>query len=297
MSCITGSGSGAAGNICEGWIEMSIYSPTTVKVKSVIPETPDIVTLDMNFLDSSYAKEFSFQPGQFGLLSAFGEGEAAFAIASSPSDLELISCSVKSVGKVTSILTSANPGDVFGFRGPYGNWFPLDRMKKKHLLFIAGGIGFSAVKATLLSALENRAEYAGITLLYGARTVDDLVYKHDLEDYEKSDDLKLVRTVDPGGETKDWDGKVGFVPVILEEMKGVSSDSVAIVCGPPIMIKLTIGALVTMGFDRKNIYTTLESRMKCGLGKCGRCNIGSAYVCKDGPVFTAAQVAEFPPDY
>jgi len=276
---------------------MSVYSPTTVNVTGVTPETPDIVTIDMSFVDDSYARQFSFQPGQFALLSAFGEGEAAFAIASSPSETGNVSCSVKSVGKVTSVLAGSNPGDVLGFRGPYGNWFPLDIMKSKNLLFVAGGIGFSAVKSTLLSVLENRTDYVKVTLLYGARTVADLVYKKELEEYENLSGLDLVKTVDPGGETGDWNGRVGFVPTILEEIDGPVSETVAIVCGPPIMIKLTLAALMTKGFDRKNIYTTLESRMKCGIGKCGRCNIGSVYVCKDGPVFTAAQIQEFPPDY
>ncbi len=276
---------------------MSIYYPTTLKVTGLTPETPDVVTLEMAFLDESYARSFSFKPGQFGLLSAFGEGEAAFAIASSPLVKKSISCSVKNVGKVTSVLSSADIGDIFGFRGPYGNWFPLDEMKGKKLLFVAGGIGFSAVKSSLLWVLEHREDYGDITLLYGARSVKDLVYKRDLEEHGKNGKVTLVKTVDPGGESKGWDGKVGFVPTVLEEMKVPPQDTAVIVCGPPIMIKLAIAVLVTQGFDRKNVYTTLESRMKCGLGKCGRCNIGKFYVCKDGPVFTAQQIADFPPDY
>ncbi|MFQ5906495.1 MAG: heterodisulfide reductase subunit F, partial [bacterium] len=149
----------------------------------------------------------------------------------------------------------------------------------------------------LLSVLENRQDYRDVTLLYGARSVDELVYKRDLAEYEKSTELELIKTVDPGGESKDWDGEVGFVPAVLEKMKPDPEGSVAVVCGPPIMIKLTVAVLATQGFKRDDIYTTLESRMKCGLGKCGRCNIGKVYVCKDGPVFTAARMAEFPPDY
>lgn len=276
---------------------MSIYSPTKVRVTEVASETPDTVTLEMTFEDESYAKEFSFQPGQFCLLSAFGEGEAAFAIASSPKEKDKIRCSIKKVGKVTSVLATANPDEVFGFRGPYGNWFPLEEMKGKKILFVAGGIGFSAVKATLLSVLEKREDYADVTLVYGARSVADLVYKNDLEEYEKSSQLELVKTVDPGGETGEWDGRIGFVPTVLEDMKIDPSNVAAIVCGPPIMIKLTMAVLRQQGFKDTDIYTTLESRMKCGVGKCGRCNIGKVYVCKDGPVFTARQIAEFPPDY
>jgi sulfhydrogenase subunit gamma (sulfur reductase) len=276
---------------------MSIYYPTTLKVTGVTQETPDIVTLEMAFLDESYAKEFSFRPGQFGLLSAFGEGEAAFAIASSPLMKESISCSIKKIGKVTNVLSSADVGDVFGFRGPYGNWFPLEDMKGKKLLFVAGGIGFSAVRSSLLWVLEHGGDYGDITLLYGARSVQDLVYKRDLEEYGKNGKVRLLKTVDPGGEAEGWDGKVGFVPTVLEEMKAPAQDTAVIVCGPPIMIKLVIAVLVSQGFDRKNVYTTLESRMKCGLGKCGRCNIGKFYVCRDGPVFTAQQIADFPPDY
>ncbi|KPJ48425.1 heterodisulfide reductase subunit F [candidate division TA06 bacterium DG_26] len=276
---------------------MSVYSPTLLKVKEVLPETHDIATLIMGFQDGAFAEEFSFKPGQFGLFGAFGEGECALAIASSPSSKGQITCSIKKVGKVTSSLTSANAGDIIGFRGPYGNWFPLEKMKGKKLFFIAGGIGFSAIRSSLLSVLEKKDNYKKVVLLYGARSVGELVYKRELADYEKNSKVDLIKTVDPGGDEKDWDGKVGFVPSVLEEMKPKPEGSVAIVCGPPVMIKITIATLVKHGFKREDVYTTLENRMKCGLGKCGRCNIGKAYVCKDGPVFTAAQIAEFPPDY
>ncbi len=276
---------------------MSIYSPDLLKVSKVLSETPEIITLVMDFQDGSLAKRFSFKPGQFGLFGAFGEGECALAIASSPSTKGQIACSIKKIGKVTSSLTSTNVGDIIGFRGPYGNWFPLDEMKGKKIFFIAGGIGFSAIRSSLLSVLEKRNDYKKVVLLYGARSIDELVYKRELAEYEKSSKIDLIKTVDPGGESKDWDGKVGFVPSVLEELTPKPENSVAIVCGPPIMIKITVAVLVQHGFKRKDIYTTLENRMKCGLGKCGRCNIGKVYVCKDGPVFTAAEIAEFPPDY
>jgi NAD(P)H-flavin reductase len=276
---------------------MSIYSPTLLKVSEIIPETPDTVTLRMEFQDDKFAKGFSFKPGQFGLFGTFGEGESALAIASSPSEKSHVACSVRKVGKVTTALTSADTGDIIGFRGPYGNSFPLEEMKGKNVLFIAGGIGFSAIKSSLLSVLENAERYKKVSLLYGARTVNDMVYKRELAEYEKSSKIDLVKTVDPGGESKGWDGKIGFVPTVLEGIEIDPKSASAIVCGPPIMIKLSIAVLVTKGFRKEDVYTTLENRMKCGLGKCGRCNIGKVYVCKDGPVFTAAQIAQFPPDY
>lgn len=276
---------------------MSIYSPILLKVREILPETHEIITLVMGFQDGSLARKFSFKPGQFGLFGAFGEGECALAIASSPSIKGQIACSIKKVGKVTSSLRSSDVGDIIGFRGPYGNWFPLDKMKGKKVIFVAGGIGFSAIRSSLLSVLEKRDDYKKVILVYGARSVEELVYRQELAEYEKSSKIDLIKTVDPGGESKGWNGKVGFVPTVLEGMKPKPKGSVAIVCGPPIMIRMTVAVLTQRGFQGEDIYTTLENRMKCGLGKCGRCNIGKTYVCKDGPVFTAAQIAEFPPDY
>ena len=188
-------------------------------------------------------------------------------------------------------------GDTIGFRGPYGNYFPVEEMKGKNVLFIAGGIGLAPVRCVIWNVLDLRNEFKDITIVYGARSYKGLVYKRELKEWKERKDIKTVVTLDPGGEVPDWDGEIGFVPAIVEKTAPKSENTVAIVCGPPIMIKFTIPVLTKLGFKEENIITTLENRMKCGLGKCGRCNVGNVYVCKDGPVFTYAQMKELPQEY
>ena len=172
----------------------------------------------------------------------------------------------------------------------------INEFKGKNILFVAGGIGLAPVRCVIWNVLDLRDNYKDIAIVYGARTVDDLVYKRELKEWEERSDVKLFKTVDPGGENQEWDGKIGFVPTVLEQsgLKG-DNNSIAIVCGPPIMIKLTIPVLKKIGFTSDKIYTTLENKMKCGLGKCGRCNVGNFYVCKHGPVVTASKLGAFSP--
>jgi NAD(P)H-flavin reductase len=198
---------------------------------------------------------------------------------------------------VTSALARKEEGDVIGFRGPYGNIFPLDAWKGKNLLFIAGGIALPPLRCVIWNALDLRSNFNEVTALYGARSVDDLVYKYELDEWGKRSDMRLVTTVDPGGETPDWKGEIGFVPTVLEQMAPAQENTIAIVCGPPIMIKFTFPVLQKYGFSPGQIYTTLENKMKCGVGKCGRCNVGKVYVCKDGPVFTYEQLLTMPMEY
>jgi NAD(P)H-flavin reductase len=153
------------------------------------------------------------------------------------------------------------------------------------------------MRSVIWTCLDQRENYGGVSIFYGARTVNDLVYKRELEDWKSRADVNLYLTVDPGGQTPEWTGEVGFVPSIVEKTAPASENTVAVVCGPPVMIKNTFPVLERLGFTGKNIFTTLENRMKCGFGKCGRCNVGKIYVCKDGPVFTAAQLAELPNEY
>ena len=275
---------------------MNLYQPHLMRVTERIDETPDTTTLRLAFQDPGVAESFVFQAGQFAEYSVFGEGECTFCIASAPTRLPLIECSFKKVGKVTTALSRLDVGDTMGFRGPYGNSFPIDSWRGKNLVFVAGGIGLAPVRCVIQNALDQREHFGDITIVYGARSVSDLVYKRELDEWSARDDVSFVKTVDPGGETEDWDGSVGFVPTVLDEAAPASEGTVAVVCGPPIMIKFTLPVLDKHGFGREQVFITLENRMKCGLGKCGRCNIGRVYVCKDGPVFTATQVAELPPD-
>jgi len=268
-----------------------------MRIEKVTEEAPGVKTFRLNFTNDSDREHFVFRAGQFGEYSIFGEGESTFCIASSPTRKDYIECTFREAGRVTSALARKEEGEIIGFRGPYGNIFPLDGWKDKNLLFIAGGIALPPMRCVIWNALDMRDWFKDITVLYGARTVADLVYKYELDEWGNRSDMKLITTVDPGGETPDWKGKIGFVPTVLDQMAPASSNTVAIVCGPPVMIKFTFPVLEKFGFKPETIYTTLENRMKCGVGKCGRCNVGSVYVCKDGPVFTYEQLQSLPPEY
>ncbi|HOC18909.1 MAG TPA: FAD/NAD(P)-binding protein, partial [Vicinamibacterales bacterium] len=233
----------------------------------------------------------------FGEYSVFGAGECTFCIASPPTRRGYIECSFKAVGKVTRALRDLEVGEIVGFRGPYGNAFPVEDWSGRRVLFVAGGIGLAPVRCVLWNVLDLRDRFDEVTLVYGARSVADLVYKRELAGWRDRPDVRLVTTVDPGGEEPGWDGEVGFVPAVLERAAPAGDNAVAVVCGPPIMIKHTLPVLARLGFPPDRIFTTLENRMKCGVGKCGRCNVGPVYVCKDGPVFTAAELAALPAEY
>ncbi|HNX94324.1 MAG TPA: FAD/NAD(P)-binding protein [Holophaga sp.] len=277
--------------------EKNIYLPYLMRIAKVTDEAPGVRTFRLEFVDEIAAQNFAFQTGQFGLYSAFGEGESTFCIASSPTRKGYIECTFRETGRVTSGLADKEVGDVVGFRGPYGNVFPIDDWKGKDLVFIAGGIALPPMRSVIWNCLDLRENFNDITVVYGARSVADLVYKHELKEWDERPDMKLVTTVDPGGETPDWTGRVGFVPHVVEQLGLKADNAVAVLCGPPIMIKLTLPVLQKIGFPPDRIFTTLENRMKCGLGKCGRCNTGSSYVCKDGPVYTLAQLSELPAEY
>jgi NAD(P)H-flavin reductase len=275
---------------------VNVYQPQLVTVTAIADETADTRTFRLEFQDPAVRDAFDFRAGQFGEYSVFGAGESTFCIASPPTRAGYIECTFKAAGKVTAELREVNIGDTLGFRGPYGNWFPVDEWTGRDLVFVAGGIGLAPVRCVIWNVLDRRDEFGAVTIVYGARSVDDLVYKHELKEWAARDDVTLVTTVDPGGETPDWDGRVGFVPTVLDEV-APDGGAVAVVCGPPVMIKFTFPVLEKLGFAEDDVFTTLEMRMKCGVGKCGRCNIGPVYVCKDGPVFTATQLKALPAEY
>ena len=276
---------------------MNIYQPHLMRILEIIDETIDTRTLKLEFKDAAIAQSFQFSAGQFGEYSAFGEGESTFCIASSPTRKGFIECSFKASGKVTQALRRLGVGDTLGFRGPYGNHFPIEEMKGHSVLFVAGGIGLAPVRCAIWNVLDRRDEFKDVTIVYGARSVGDLVYKRELDEWSERSDVRLCVAVDPGGETPEWKGQIARTPTAVENFVTTSEDTFVVVCGPPIMIKFTLPVLAKLGFPPERIYTTLENRMKCGLGKCGRCNIGATYVCKDGPVFTAAQMQAMPQEF
>jgi sulfhydrogenase subunit gamma (sulfur reductase) len=273
------------------------YAPYRMRIAKSIDEAPGVKTFRLEFVEEEEGRKFTFKAGQFGEYSVYGEGESTFCIASPPTRTGYIECTFRQAGRVTTALADRDEGDIIGFRGPYGNIFPIEEWHKKNVLFIAGGIALPPMRCVIWNLLDLRDRYGDINIIYGARTVADLVYKHELADWGSRSDVKLYTTVDPGGETPDWKGSVGFVPTVLGQVAPTSQNTIAVVCGPPIMIKLTMPVLAKLGFTPDQIFTTLENRMKCGLGKCGRCNVGKYFVCKDGPVFTMAQLKDLPPEY
>jgi len=275
----------------------NMYLPYRMFIEKITEEAPLVRTYRLKFKNPQDEEKFTFKAGQFGEYSVFGEGESTFCIASSPTRKGYIECTFRVAGRVTKALANCEEGDEIGFRGPYGNTFPIDDWKGKNLLFIAGGIGLPPLRCVIWNCLDLRENFNDITILYGARSVQDLVYKHELEEWNNRSDVNLITTVDPGGETPDWKGKVGFVPTILKEASPKSENTIAAVCGPPIMIKLTLPVLFELGFNEENIFTTLENRMKCGIGKCGHCAVGPYYVCKDGPVITYKELQSLPQEY
>ncbi|ENO12252.1 2-polyprenylphenol hydroxylase-like oxidoreductase [Thermoplasmatales archaeon SCGC AB-539-C06] len=222
------------------------------------------------------------------MVSHLGFGECFFAVSSSPTKKEYIEVSVMRLGKVTKALHECEEGDVLGVRGPYGNSFDVKGWMGKNLVFIGGGIGQAPLRSLINYVVDNRKDYGNLDIVYGARSTSDLCFKPEFEKLEKRKDINVHLSIDK--KEKGWKKFVGFVPDNLLKIKPLPKNAIAITCGPPIMIKFVIQNLLQLGFRDDKIFTTLELRMKCGIGKCGRCNIGNLYVCKDGPVFSYDQL-------
>lgn len=268
------------------------YLPRLASIEKIIQETGDIKTFRLTFLE----KDFSHLPGQFVELSVFGSGEAPISISSYFFGENYLELSIKKMGKVTSYIHSLRIGDKVGLRGPYGNTFPVERIKGQNLLFIGGGIGLAPLRSLIHYSLLKRDDFGKITIIYGARTPEDLVFKDELFNiWPGLKNTEVHITVDLA--TNSWQGKVGVVPKILKEFNPSPENTVAFTCGPPIMIKYTLDALKDLNFPEEDTVTTLEMKMKCGIGKCGRCNIGDKYICLDGPVFTLKELKTLPKEY
>jgi sulfhydrogenase subunit gamma (sulfur reductase) len=275
----------------------NVYKPDLMTIVGIRRHTSDVKSVKLRFQDPERAESFQFHVGQFGIFSAFGAGESTFNICSSSNWRDSIEFCFRKVGKVTEALWQAEEGDTVGFRGAYGNWYPMDQWRGKDLIFLGGGIAMPPIRCAIWYALENRQDYGDITIVYGARTVGDLVFADELDEWAKHPGVRVVRCVDPGGETPDWSGEIGFVPTVFERANVPAGNAVALVIGPPIMIKNTVPVLERTGARMSGVYTSLENRMKCGIGKCGRCNAGPVYVCKEGPVFSFEQLKSLPLDY
>ena len=267
------------------------FVPYIATLKASTQLTPDIKLLSVELEDPDSRANFDYKPGQFALLSAFGEGEAPFGIVSLPQQENGLEFAVRRIGTVTRALQELEPGNTLGVRGPFGNYFPLEDYEGKNIIIIGGGIGMAPLRPVINKILERRNNYKDLLIINGARTPQDLVFQPEFPTWIKAPRVKLELTVDRGDEH--WKGRVALVPDVVKELAPSADNAIAIICGPPIMIRFTLARLRDLGFKDNQIVTTLEAKMKCGLGKCARCNIGEKYVCQDGPVFTLEQIAQF----
>jgi len=271
----------------------NIYLPKLARVIHIKEEVPGeraIKTFRLEFMGDD---GFEHECGQCAMLSIFGQGESMISIASSPLVTDYKQFSIMRAGRVTSAFHSLAVGDVVGIRGPYGNSFPVDDWRGKNLVFIGGGCGLAPIWPVIQTAVTKRGDFKNISVFYGGRSPRDIMYQVELDKLRSTAEVHLsVDRVEEG-----WQEFCGFVPANLMSKAPSPDNAIAITCGPPVMIKFVIQNLRSLGFRDDQIYTTIENKMKCALGKCGRCNVGKDYVCVKGPVYSWADLKELPPEY
>ncbi|MFA4842858.1 MAG: FAD/NAD(P)-binding protein [Candidatus Omnitrophota bacterium] len=261
------------------------YLPIPAVIENIIEESPDAKTFILKPKDNTILR---YNPGQFLMLSLPGYGEAPFTFASCPSKNGLFEISVRNVGTLTSSLHRLKVKDIIGVRGPYGNTFPLDKLKNKDIFFVAGGCGIAPLRPLIQYVLKNKKAHKRVEIIYGCRAPKDIFYKRELELWKKDSIVHL--TVDEPDEK--WGGTCGVVCVLFPKIKLNPKNSLVFLCGPGVMIKFAIKDILKLGFKENNIYASLERYMKCGLGKCGHCYVKGKYVCLDGPNFSYTQMKE-----
>ncbi len=272
----------------------NIYLPRIAVIRDIREETSDIKTFTLQFKQKKYHRAFSYRPGQFMMVSVFHAGEMPISISSSPTRKETVELSIKKAGSVTGAIHNCRAGDEIGLRGPYGRSFPLEKLLGRNLLFVAGGIGLAPLRGLINYALDNRGDFGHITILHGARTPSDIPFKYELARWPGEKDTSVFVTVDSGD--AQWNGPVGPVTTLWDKAGITHENTVALICGPPVMISFVVADLLKMEFSEESIISTLERHMKCGVGKCGHCSVGQKLICVDGPVFTYREMKQMPRD-
>ncbi len=268
------------------------YLPYPAKIRSVYRESKDVNTLQVVFEDRTLARSFTYKPGQFMQISLLGIGEAPISITSSPTQREYLEFTIRGIGKLTRTIIQLKPGDKIYMRGPYGNSFPFEEIKNRDLYFIAGGIGLPPLRSLINAVFERREDFGKVRILYGAKTPAELCFKKELMLWGDISNTEVLLTVDKSD--KAWKGNVGVVTALCDKTDISASCGAAFICGPPIMIRFALEKLRQAGFEDNDIYISLERYMKCGIGKCGHCNIGEKFVCTEGPVFSYTQLKKIP---
>jgi len=273
---------------------MNPYRPENAIIKDIKRQTYNTKTYKLSFENRQKQREFSFKPGQFIMVSLLGIGEAAFTLCSDPAERENFEITVRAVGNVTKTLDRLNVGDVVGVRGPYGTYWPIEKAKNKNILIIAGGLGINPIRSVITYVGANRDNYGDVEILYGAKTPDDILFTYEFDDWRRMENTRLLLTVDMVPKESTWKHNVGVVTTLFEKMHVSPDNTVALTCGPEIMMRFVVKGLLYRGFTRDQIFVSLERRMKCGIGICGHCQLGTKFVCKEGSVFRYADVEGLP---
>ncbi len=267
------------------------YQHKMAELLEIAYQTPDTTQYTFRYLTPEDQEEFQFKPGQYMLLSLFGYGEAPFGLCSSPNQTDTFQFTIRNVGLLTNALSKLSKQSRVGLRGPFGNGWPMDKLVGKNALIVAGGIGLVPLRPVILEILENRRKYGNLQILYGSRCPEELLYLKDLEDWKNRKDVEYVATVDRDDEHC-WAGNIGVVTTLFDRVKISPDDTFAFICGPPIMYRFVIRDLQRLGIPNERIFLSLERRMKCGVGHCSHCLVGTKFVCQDGPVFSYAEAKD-----
>ena len=263
----------------------SLYQPYPARIIRTLPQIPDHQLFQVRFEQEDMVKSFTYRPGQFLMLSVLGTGEAPFSISSSPTRPGVIELCVRQIGRVTKALFNLPPNALVGIRGPYGNGFPLEQLRGNNLLLVAGGLGMAPLRSLLWYALDNRAKFKDVILMYGGRNPDEMLFKYELLNLIDRADVKCLLTVDNDPEGI-WKARIGVVTKLFDHVEIDPENTFAAVCGPSVMFKFVLEKLLQRNFSKDRILMSLERNMQCGVGKCGHCMIGYKYTCLDGPIFT-----------
>jgi len=262
------------------------FLPEPARIVRMYPLTEDVKFFQVRIADMEKALAFKYRVGQFAMLSVLGAGEAPFSISSTPSRPGLLEFCIRKTGTVTEALFKLKENNIIGIRGPYGNGFPVEKIKGKDVLIVMGGLGAAPLRSVLLYCLDNRDQFGRVILLHGAKKPSEMIFRDEFLDLKQREDLECYLAVDKD-DTKKWKENVGVVTTLFPRINDINPENTfSLVCGPPVMYKFVLKELVKLNIPKDQILMTLERRMKCGVGKCGHCAIDYIYTCLDGPVFT-----------
>jgi sulfite reductase subunit B len=268
------------------------YIPNLVKIKNIIKETYNTNTYILNYSEKGLKKDFLWDPGQFMMIGVFGIGESAISLSNVEKNY-FINVTIRNVGNVTNKIFNMKKGDIVGIRGPYGIGWPLDKAKGKDILIVAGGMGIAPLHGVINYINKNRTEYDDFEIIYGARSPEDMIFKYEFKKWKNIKNFNLHLTADSITGKPPFECRSGLVTSCFPVMKTHHRNAIAFVCGPEIMMRYAAKCLETIGYSDKQIYLSFERRMKCGIGKCGHCQIGTKFVCKDGPIFNYGDIKPF----